>query len=286
MESNAFNGRMARWQILLFEFDIIYVSQKAVKGSTIADFLASQALEDYELLNFDFPNKEIVYVAAIEEGITKENYWKLNFDGASNAVGNGIGAVLETRDSKLINYRRLVLGLVEEFDDITFNYLPRDENQMVDTLATLDSMIKVSRQEDVKPIQMSVCEAPSYCYNIEEEERDDHPWYQDILRYVRNREYPDQATENDKRTLRRLAYDYVLNDKRTLRRLVYDYVLNGEILMPERIISDNALNLNNDTIAEVCSQFKIRHHNSSPYRPKMNGQCKQPIKISRRLWGN
>ncbi|XP_052878892.1 uncharacterized protein LOC128285437 [Gossypium arboreum] len=340
MESNAFNGRMARWQILLFEFDIIYVSQKAVKGSTIADFLASQALEDYEPLNFDFPNKEIVYVAPIEEGITKDHYWKLNFDGASNAVGNGIGAVLvslggdhssftckldfdctnnmakyetcimglqttierkikllETRDSKLINYRRLVLGLVEEFDDITFNYLPRDENQMVDTLSTLDSMIKVSRQEDVKPIQMSVCEAPSYCYNIEEEERDDHPWYQDILRYVRNREYPDQATENDKRTLRRLAYDYVLNDKRTLRRLAYDYVLNGPISrkasngyrfifvviayftkwveaalyanvtklavsrflkrgiicryrMLERIISDNALNLNNDTIAE------------------------------------
>nr|XP_012466519.1 unnamed protein product [Gossypium raimondii] len=41
--------------------------------------------------------------------------------------------------------------------------------------------------------------------------------------------------------------------------------------MPERIITDNALNLNNNLIAEVCSQFKIRHHNSSPYRPKMNG---------------
>ncbi|NAW44962.1 transposase family protein, partial [Salmonella sp. gx-f4] len=32
--------------------------------------------------------------------------------------------------------------------------------------------------------------------------------------------------------------------------------------MPERIISDNALNLNNSTIAEVCNQFKIKHHNS------------------------
>ncbi|XP_017618114.1 uncharacterized protein LOC108462712 [Gossypium arboreum] len=117
----------------------------------------------------------------------------------------------ETRDSKLINYRRLVLGLVEKFDDITFNYLPRDKNQMVDTLATLASIIKVNRQEDVKPIQMSICEAPSYCYSIEEEERDDHPWYQDILQYVRKREYPDQATKNEKRTLRRLACDYVLD---------------------------------------------------------------------------
>ena len=24
-------------------------------------------------------------------------------------------------------------------------------------------------------------------------------------------------------------------------------------------------------ITELCTQFKIQHHNSSPYRPKMNG---------------
>ena len=41
--------------------------------------------------------------------------------------------------------------------------------------------------------------------------------------------------------------------------------------LPERIIFDNRLNLNNDMVAEVCTQFKIKHHNSVPYRPKMNG---------------
>ena len=41
--------------------------------------------------------------------------------------------------------------------------------------------------------------------------------------------------------------------------------------LPERIISDNRLNLNNDMVTEVCTLFKIRHHNSVPYRPKMNG---------------
>ncbi|KAG8481511.1 hypothetical protein CXB51_026366 [Gossypium anomalum] len=201
MESTALNGRMARWQILLSEFDIVYVSQKAIKGSAIADFLASRALQDYEPLNFDFPNEELMCIAMIEDSL-----WKLNFDGASNAVGNRIGAVLvspkgdhypftcksdfdctnnmaeyeactmglqaaiergiktlevygdfalviyqlrgewETRDPKLINYRKVVLGtLLEEFDDITFNYLPRDENQMADTLATLASMMKANK---------------------------------------------------------------------------------------------------------------------------------------------
>ena len=38
----------------------------------------------------------------------------------------------------------------------------------------------------------------------------------------------------------------------------------------ERIISDNGLNLNNDMVTEMCTRFKIKHHNSVPYRPKMN----------------
>ncbi|KAA3468858.1 RNA-directed DNA polymerase (Reverse transcriptase), Ribonuclease H [Gossypium australe] len=313
----------------------------------------------------------------------------------------------KTRNPKLINYRRIVMGLIEEFDDITFSYLSREENQMADALATLASMIRISKQEDMKPIQMSIYEASAHCYNVDEGERDDHPWYQDILLYVRNREYPEQATENDKRTLRKLACDYVLDDEILYKRrkdqkileevhegvcgthtngftmarqimsfgyywstmegdcinytktchkcqiygdkihvspsplhvmtspwpffmwgmdvigpispkasnghrfifVVIDYFtkrakvasyssvtksavskfLKKEIIcryeMPERIISDNALNLNNSTIAEVCSQFKIRHHNSSPYRPKMNGVMEAANKNIKKIVG-
>ncbi|XP_052484803.1 uncharacterized protein LOC128039912 [Gossypium raimondii] len=222
MESTALNGRMARWQTLLSEFDIVYVNQKAVKGSAIADFLASRALEDYEPLNFNFPNEDLIYVATAEKDFQEDGPWKLNFDGTSNAVGNRIGIVLvspdgdhypftskldfdctnnmveyeacimgiraaiehkikvlevygdstlviyqlkgewETRDSKLINYRKLVLELIKDFDDITFCYLPRDENQIADALATLASIIKVNKQDDVKPIQMSIYKAPAH----------------------------------------------------------------------------------------------------------------------------
>ncbi|XP_017604644.1 uncharacterized protein LOC108451466 [Gossypium arboreum] len=63
----------------------------------------------------------------------------------------------------------------------------------------------------MKPIQMSVYEAPVHCCNIEKEGNDNNPWYQDILRYVRDCQYPEQASENDKRTLRRLACNYVLD---------------------------------------------------------------------------
>ncbi|XP_017637740.1 uncharacterized protein LOC108479566 [Gossypium arboreum] len=86
-----------------------------------------------------------------------------------------------------------------------------DSALVADSLATLASMIKANKQKDMKPIQMSISEVLAHFCNIKEEEKDDHTWYQDILRYVRNRKYPEKATENDKRTLRRLACKDVLD---------------------------------------------------------------------------
>ncbi|KAG8484354.1 hypothetical protein CXB51_022830 [Gossypium anomalum] len=202
---------------------IYYLSKKFTECET------SRALEDYEPLNFDFPNEDLMYVATTEE---------------ESQEGNGIGAVFISPNgdhypftskldfdctNNMAEYEACVMGIrtaieskikvLEEFDDVTFCYLPRDENQMADALAFLASMIKVNKQEDMKPIQMSIYEAPAHCCNVEEEEeKDDHPWYQDILRYVKSREYPNQATENDKRTLRRLTSDYVLDGEILYKR--------------------------------------------------------------------
>ena len=45
--------------MLLSEFDILYVSQKAIKGSAITDFLVERANEEYEPMSFDFPNEDL-----------------------------------------------------------------------------------------------------------------------------------------------------------------------------------------------------------------------------------
>jgi len=39
-EKPALTGQIARWQVLLSEFDIVYVTQNAIKGSALADYLA------------------------------------------------------------------------------------------------------------------------------------------------------------------------------------------------------------------------------------------------------
>lgn len=39
--------RIARWHILLIEYDIQYVTKKAIKGSVLSDYLAHQPVEGY-----------------------------------------------------------------------------------------------------------------------------------------------------------------------------------------------------------------------------------------------
>jgi len=45
---------IARWQVLLLEFDIFYVSQKEIKGSALEDCLAQQPINDYQPMHPEF----------------------------------------------------------------------------------------------------------------------------------------------------------------------------------------------------------------------------------------
>ena len=71
-EAPALSGRLARWQVLLFEYDIAYVSQKAIKGSAIADFLASRMVDDYEPLNFNFPDEDLMCISKDEDASNQD----------------------------------------------------------------------------------------------------------------------------------------------------------------------------------------------------------------------
>jgi len=54
--------RIARWQMLLSKYDIEYRSQKAIKGSILADHLAHQQIEDYQPIKVNFLDEEIMYL--------------------------------------------------------------------------------------------------------------------------------------------------------------------------------------------------------------------------------
>ncbi|XP_015167184.1 uncharacterized protein [Solanum tuberosum] len=79
-------GKLTKWQMFLNEFDIVYVTQKAIKAQVLAGHLAENPVdEEYEPLKTYFPDEEITFVG---EDIS-EAYpgWRVFFDGAANHQG-------------------------------------------------------------------------------------------------------------------------------------------------------------------------------------------------------
>ena len=59
-EKPALTGRIVWWQVLLSEFDIVHVTQKAIKGSALVYYLAQQPINDYQPMHPEFPDKDIM----------------------------------------------------------------------------------------------------------------------------------------------------------------------------------------------------------------------------------
>ena len=53
-------------------------------------------------------------------------------------------------DTKLIPYQKCVNCLISKFWDIKFAYLPLAHNQFADAMATLVSMVKLSKGDDMR----------------------------------------------------------------------------------------------------------------------------------------
>uniref|UniRef100_A0A2N9G972 Uncharacterized protein n=1 Tax=Fagus sylvatica TaxID=28930 RepID=A0A2N9G972_FAGSY len=440
-EKPALTGKIARWQVLLSEFDILFVARKAIKGQAIADYLADYPSEQLELnglrrnavgsgigavlvspkgqqtpiavkLGFDCTNNMTEYEACIVglQAALEFGAYELEVFGDSLLIVSQTNGEWQARDPKLIPYQRYISRLIPKFKYVTFTYTPRAHNHFADALATLASLIKLVEGDDVRPLRIETRDIPAYCVCIEEcmnveAEIDDKPWYYDIKRFIQDREYPSRATENEKKYIRRMAFQFFLSgeilykrthdatllrcvDAEEANRLIQEmhaglmgahangpflarkimragyywltmerdcirhvqtchkcqmyqnsknappqylhtmaspwpfsawgmdvigaitpkasnghefilvaidyftkwveacsfknvtqvavtrFVKNNIICrygMPEMLITDNASNLNNRMMDQLCQQFKIQHHNSAPYRPKMNG---------------
>ncbi|XP_050889146.1 uncharacterized protein LOC127094346 [Lathyrus oleraceus] len=88
----------------------------------------------------------------------------------------------ETRNKKLIPYQEHVVELIPHFDEITFHYIPREENQLAGALDTLTSMFKVKWKNGAPAIHIDHLGEPTHCLAMEAE-FDDKPWFYDIMRY-------------------------------------------------------------------------------------------------------
>ncbi|XP_075640390.1 uncharacterized protein LOC142612155 [Castanea sativa] len=92
-EKLALTRKISHCQMLLSEFDIVFVTSKAIKGQAIADYLVDQSLNDPKLSESFFLDKDVMALEP-ESNNVELWHWKLYFDGATNSTGNGVEAVL------------------------------------------------------------------------------------------------------------------------------------------------------------------------------------------------
>ncbi|XP_050897133.1 uncharacterized protein LOC127103949 [Lathyrus oleraceus] len=242
-ERPALTDTVARWKMVLTEIYIQHVTQKVIKGSILSDYLAQQPLEDYLSMHFEFLDEDIMLIRDCiipypEEGPEPGSRWTLVFDGAFNAHGNGIGAVItsptalvisqvkgdwDTRDHKLIPYKEHVLKLTPYFDETIFHRIPRKENQLVDALATLVSMFKVKWKNEAPFFHLNYLDEFAYCLAAKDG-ANGYPWFYDIIRFLGFQEYSKDASITDKKYLQKLSSKFFLSGG-VLYKRNYDSVL-------------------------------------------------------------
>ena len=88
------------WAILLSQYDMTFVPQKAIKSQALTDFLAAHPISESSKLYEDIPDE------VIKGNITSSDYvWQLFFDGASRTrpkgkIVTGVGVYLSHRESR------------------------------------------------------------------------------------------------------------------------------------------------------------------------------------------
>ena len=88
-------GRLARWSVVFNQYEIIYVSQKAVKGQALANFLANHPIPaDWELSD-DFPDEEVFFIEILSA-------WMMFLDGSSQSDGAGAGVVFVSPQKQVL----------------------------------------------------------------------------------------------------------------------------------------------------------------------------------------
>ncbi|XP_070002673.1 uncharacterized protein [Nicotiana sylvestris] len=201
-----------------------------MKAQALADHLAENPVDDeYQPLSTYFPDEEVNLVEVIPEDT---NAWKMFFDGDVNTKGVGIGPILISptgqhypatarlqffHTNNTAEYEACIMGMNMAIDqDVEELYIPRFHNELANALATLASMLPYPGNVHIDQLEIQI-ERHGYCNTIEIE-LDIQPWYHDIKKFLKTKEYPEQASGDHKRTIRRLASSLFLSEEVLYKR--------------------------------------------------------------------
>src|SRR5262249_2341334 len=181
----------------------------------------------------------------------------LRIIGDSQLVLRQVLSKYRTRDPRFKLYRKLVKAVVKEFRKLTYVHTPRTQNVLADSLASLASSLDIPLDQSDETIVVRRMDFPSFHdpwfehflreqiaepkKKAEEEEEaveeevvvleedlepfdDGNPWYYDIENFCRDGSFPDYATADDRKTLRRISQRYRIEGG-VLHRKVFNGLL-------------------------------------------------------------
>ena len=73
-------------------------------------------------------------------------------------------------------------------------------------------MFKLNWDNEAPQITIEQMDEPAHCHEINTEEVVDHLWFHEVKRYLETQEYPEGASVNDKKFLRRLSAKFFLSN--------------------------------------------------------------------------
>ncbi|XP_042484574.1 uncharacterized protein LOC122064858 [Macadamia integrifolia] len=256
-EKPMLTGILAHWLLLLAKFDIVYVTQKSIKGSVIAEHLSAHPVVDTRPLNDIFPDEGVVSVEVENEvGI-----WQMFFDGAANHKGCGARVLLITPEG-------LNMPMAYRLDFECTNNMAEYEAYLMGLKAAIS--IGVKRLEVYGDSSIFICQ-------VQELHTLSSPWPFSTWGIDVIGKVDPKASNGHEFVL--VAIDYFTKwvEAQLYAKLTAAKVakfLQEHIIcrygMPHEVISDQGQHFRGKA-QELCDQFRIARHRSSPYRPQTNG---------------
>ena len=153
----------------------------------------------YKIL-FPCTNNIAEYEALIN-GMKIAAEWRvdqLNVFGDSQLVINQVNDIYQTKDEKLLPYKRMVDDLKKYFAHITFQQVPRADNKAADAMATLASLLQMPENDLRHEFLVDTLHYPAYdtpktrmiCSIVGH----DSSRYHHIYSYLRDQIIPDGLT--------------------------------------------------------------------------------------------
>ena len=111
-------------------------------------------------------------------------------------------------------YQQYLEDLTKTFDKIKYTIIPRAQNQFVNALATLASMVEILEGVWTRPLEIEQSYEEVHKRKTEASvmaiEAEEVPWYYDIMKFMELGAYLDSVDKRECLSIRMMATQYIL----------------------------------------------------------------------------